>query len=1503
MGQIYLYNSLDAKKNIIRASGKLRDILPEYDFSKAVALNNGNRIDPDFIVGEKDSVFIRAVPQGATLTVVAIVVSVIAAGAAIGTAIYSAIQNQRLQDQLNKAQKQANADRSVNELPFLKGAKNRSALGNDIQYVMGEMFNTPYSLYAGHYSLSGENGSEQYWNAILCAGYSGQVIKSVSIGDVKVLDRSEDTAPQNGVYEVTEGIYAAPENRVEIRNVGEFETEDFRQKVIAVSCSDEIAFKKEDENPNPVVKQLESNCMAVDVEIEFNGLRSMDGNGNWNPCTVNVVPYWTNDNGETWNEFSFSQNGTLSNEFTYNSSKTIRFVAHKDFTPAESFGKSIQIKLERKTRETGSGRQQDTARCGYFQTYCYDAKQSSMTSLVPCRALTDQFRDCTTRIGLRFIANESTSGELDEINVMSCGIARTWNGSAWSTKKSITRNPASWILEILTSSTHVHSRYSDAELDLDSFGALYEYCEEQELFCDGIITKGSKKRDVIGKILEECFSTLIINRYGKLEVCIDREETMPVALINSQSIISSTVTKNFERQIDGKKATFVNRNNWQPDTMYVMRDGSMTKRPEQSATEFSMSYATTPEHTFKFIQRQLLKASLQPREVKVNVGKEGDYYPLYSTVKVQMPQMRVGNVSTVIHAIDLEERKVTVADAVTFENGKSYGLIIEGVTDRGRKEGNIRVEGTGTTNVLDIPAEYDTSAIDLDFIEYGNIASFGELVNGSFSKVTNVMKIMGINTSEEGVSLTLRDYNPDIYEWEKGRPVPEFKSNLTSVAINTPPSMAGVSYAELQESMELSNEAARRNTAARIEAAQIKGSPMYSANIDTAVVKKISASNYSPSSIGCKSFKTYFDDDGTPSMEPNASDWVVTVNGQYEVVYENRFELVLNINELLEQIRLGRAQTTVDLKNIRIVSRSTNNPEVEWDNEYILVIANDGGYVFDLENDFQVYECYSDIDGVSYEKGYIKQARTVEVIPHLYQGLQSLNYGTDWEYGVIPLTEGIITRKRPDGVLEVTALEGADLAESGSMQIPVFIRSSKNLEVTIGYDDVAVGYTDNAGVIHTIGYTEAGEDTGEVILSFGWKKLTDTALRLAKSENFAEDIASDNKVTPAEKKFLAMTMDQIRTEFETYSRFYSDCVSYPEYLASYNAWKTYTDGLLADMTTTDSINREVFTELYEAYCEGKTRLETEFSANPTYSMVDSYEQIPFNPKRGDYFLCNFDSEQYSKGMIYSFNGEGWRLDNSPEKIMATMDDALSILSNARDTNIPAVAFCQKLVAMNAVIKNLATQVITLSQKGKIVSDTRDEEGNPLTLIDAEGNIKMMGNVEIGKSESGIVLTPEGKVIVKGSIESVDCQITGNSFFGGDIESGPLVLKSTGGMDLQINIPKGTRIPDTILKMKDSYKAYTGVDIGVPFKVYNGFYGNRVLTSIDYDYDGSYSELYLYGPDWKLKLYGRTDKNIDANLSFNFFSGSEKEFRLIDLPESNPGKPGMVWNDRGTLKIS
>ena len=170
---------------------------------------------------------------------------------------------------------------------------------------------------------------------------------------------------------------------------------------------------------------------------------------------------------------------------------------------------------------------------------------------------------------MRIISNESTKGNLDQININAYGKARIWNNDAWTVNKYPTRNPASWVLEIMTSDVHPHSRYNDDEIDLEALGAVYTYCKQNDFFCDGIITEDSKKADILNNILSECNTTMYRDdATGKWTFAIEKAQSTPVALLNEQCIKSVTVTKTFERKPYAVKTTFTNRESWAVDTFY-----------------------------------------------------------------------------------------------------------------------------------------------------------------------------------------------------------------------------------------------------------------------------------------------------------------------------------------------------------------------------------------------------------------------------------------------------------------------------------------------------------------------------------------------------------------------------------------------------------------------------------------------------------------------------------------------------------------------------------------------------------------------------------------------------------------------------------------------------------------------------------------------------------------------------------------------------------------------
>lgn len=799
MGLLNIYNTIDHTHETLVANGRLKDILPDVDFNHALVIKAGNRLNGEYIVSEDDVLYIRKVPgSSAVIAVIAIVCAVVAVGVGVGSAIYAQKASKKAEEQMEKAQRDAqNLSQQIQQLPFIRGAKNRRALGEAVQFLMGSVYNTPYNLTDGFYSIGGNDGVDSYYSAAFSCGFNPQKITKILIGNEAICTRSDGI---DGVlsFDSSSIYFKNNENRVEVCQPGRpLSLINCMQKVNATYAGAEL---KHDygEAAVPVIVQAANNAMQIQVCIQFSSLRKYDSDsGNWITNRAQVSPYWSNNGGKTWHLFYFAgaetetikqgkETITHDNVFKRNVNHNIRFVATKTFTAEESYGKQISIKVVKETPKEKSNTQEDCALL-WYQTFCYDAQKSTSSRLEMCLIEEAELLNKTTRVAYRIIADSSTQNLLDELHCVTEAEARTWNGSAWSNTKSATRNPASWLLEVLTSDVHKPSQMQDSELDLASFGALYEYCAENNFYCDGIIARSEKKKDVIERILKLCNASLIINNEGLYEVCIDKEEENPVALLNAENIVSFSFSKSLAKKVDGSKVTFTNRDSWTVDTFYSMLNGGYYDYRNDTVDTLAIEYATTYEHAYKIAQRQLRQRQLQPREIRVDVGHEGDYYPLYSTVLLQLPHLLQGLRSSVIKAIrfnaNLEITEIEISDLVDFVQNKRYGVIIQATNDYGHKMYSgevINATATSSTRILTFAAPLATDGQIIP--ERGNHLSFGLLdENGRFSKITNVMKIYGIEPNgKDGFTLTLRDYSKEVYAYTPaGVPIPAYHSNIT----------------------------------------------------------------------------------------------------------------------------------------------------------------------------------------------------------------------------------------------------------------------------------------------------------------------------------------------------------------------------------------------------------------------------------------------------------------------------------------------------------------------------------------------------------------------------------------------------------------------------------------------------------------------------------------------------------------------------------------------------
>lgn len=799
MALIHVFDGIN-KHTSYTFNGKLKDHIKNVDWENSVILKGGYRIDENYEVQPDDVLYIRKVPAAAVsattlawIAVGAAVTAIAGAGVAVGVSIYN---NKKAKAAMEDAQKASKAAAETSgKLPFVKGARNQAATGRSFPYAIGESLMTPYRLCPPHYTIAGTTGDEQYYNVVLEVAYNNILIKKIKMGETIIKDFSGVSAPQNGQYAFDAGVYYDARSLIEIRQTGEFTDPEFNKKVVLTELNEEIPHEHASDDPTEneriekewkagVVQELASHAQAVELIVLFDGLRKYDED--WEEQTITLKPQWTNATNPSesdWNDFTngFNQNGTYNNTFTYNIKSQMRYVARQEFTAEQAFNKNMKVRVTRTTPKADSSAK-DSVYLLAVQTYCYDAKKSSSSQLVAADVLEPTERDKCCCIGVRVAANVNTKGLLDAISVIESGCARTWDGTAWSSAKTPTRNLAAWVLELMTSPHHRPSKYDDAELDLASFGAWYTYCQQQGFNADGVITKNAKKKQTIETLCKNGNAALVYNSMtGKIEVAIDNGRDYSIALLNSENIISISTTKEFKRKITGKKVTYINAAaDYDADSVIFMRDGEAYDPATDTLTETALEYVTDYAHAFKYVWRQMAEEIAQPKIYMVKAGLESAYYPIFSRVELQHKSLKIGIANGVIKACIWYGgllREIHLDGAVTFPATGACGVIINCVSDNGRGILALKVSGSGKTNILHVETNLRNSAALIPTA--GNALSFGKLdINGEFTTVTSSCKITNAEESDNGYTLTLVDYNPALYQYGA---LPEYRSNLTSV--------------------------------------------------------------------------------------------------------------------------------------------------------------------------------------------------------------------------------------------------------------------------------------------------------------------------------------------------------------------------------------------------------------------------------------------------------------------------------------------------------------------------------------------------------------------------------------------------------------------------------------------------------------------------------------------------------------------------------------------------
>lgn len=335
-----------------------------------------------------------------------------------------------------------------------------------------------------------------------------------------------------------------------------------------------------------------------------------------------------------------------SNRFSRCELNEIRFEATKAFTFSDYQTLAANGKKNILLRVRNLGYKVDNVQNAvhlmYHESQCFDANESltpagvlsqeeyqskhpSGTGLELEEVVSAKVRSLSTMLAVRLKANAANQEKLNKINFISHSLARTWDAEneTWSEGKTTTSNPAALALEVLTSDTHPLSKFDDDEIDLDSFGAWAEFCGEENIAFNAVVSQPGEKQKVLEQICSVGRASLYWNAEGKLAVAFDAPQETAVANLDKDSLVSLEVEKELARGVDALRLTYVDERTWSNKTITMLNAGVQALDADSVIKELTVTGITRYEQAAKYARYILACMNIRLKTVSIKVGNEG----------------------------------------------------------------------------------------------------------------------------------------------------------------------------------------------------------------------------------------------------------------------------------------------------------------------------------------------------------------------------------------------------------------------------------------------------------------------------------------------------------------------------------------------------------------------------------------------------------------------------------------------------------------------------------------------------------------------------------------------------------------------------------------------------------------------------------------------------------------------------------------------------------------
>lgn len=842
-------------KTIIVEDNKTISSSIKLDFENCLISVNGNKCDENYILKENDIVTIRQFPSNDGYNVASWIIdpgTSLIQGIFKGDWGGANYVKKALKETFESESDTITTKDvgSTESIPTISGAKNQSGAGKVIPLVIGESMYTPIYAAQAYTDIDpndGTDGENQYLHALFCLGYNNIDLRKVSLGIYPLsVDRQNGTSKKsldcsrNEEKNIVHYDIGKYQQKLELRQNGE-EVDLFPQKVVQENFNTELIHP---EGANALVVQPFSAKypQKIQIEIQFQNLVKYDDNGDMTENSVEIGCAYSLDGGATYkpfnafyakksdikitdkgnNDFGNNKGQYKVTEFKGTKNKAMRFVAEKTFTYDEVFNTATITRLKNNAIEfkifrVSEDKSESNSKLQYkvyfssIRTWCYDYNATDKSAydntgtkrLVPQIPIIKKYKDITARLGFKIKAGDELSGQIDELNVVLCSRARYCtitkeNGEkiyTWSAVDDTvpTNNPAALALMVLQHTMRGEYAYKDSQIDMDSFGRFYEWCNsvDNELInsdchryiANGVLSKELKTSELVNQILACGHGKLVLNgnKYG---VWFDRPQSTPVMILNSQNVLEASNSKSFSEDIDGYSAKFIDcLNDYQEDTIVCVPKDTTKNDSEYRLENIEIPWITDAARVYRHCMYNIACRRLRAENWTRKLGVDGNLIEIGNLVVVQDDTIAVGiGEGAEIKSVSVSGsyiKSITVDYPFAVSDiTKTYGVKIQH-SDRiyGVKVVTYEVakfSKIGEYSVL----TFNGNGISLNEIivpTIGDIVAFG-----IFNRITTDALCFGKKDNGDGTfTLTLVPYQKGIYDAESGK-IPKFISNVTS---------------------------------------------------------------------------------------------------------------------------------------------------------------------------------------------------------------------------------------------------------------------------------------------------------------------------------------------------------------------------------------------------------------------------------------------------------------------------------------------------------------------------------------------------------------------------------------------------------------------------------------------------------------------------------------------------------------------------------------------------